>query len=59
MNEAGFNSTAFLSWARRDGKVECDYGRATKVKRIPGLSSPARCVCIVNPTMLEEVTNEF
>jgi len=55
MNEAGFNPTAFLSWAKREGKIECDGGRTTKVKRIAGLSSPARCVCLNLPMLMEQI----
>ncbi len=55
MNEAGFNPTAFLSWAKRDNKIDCDSGRTTKIKRIPGISNTARCVCIRVPIALEEV----
>lgn len=55
MTDAGFNPTAFLSWAKRTGNIETDCGRTTKVKRIPGLGSTARCVCINSPMLLEEI----
>lgn len=59
MNEAGFNPTAFLSWAKRDGKLDHDHGRTTKVKHIPGLATQARCVCLNLPVLMEEVTCDF
>lgn len=47
MKAAGFNSQAFLSWAKRTGRiVTCEEkGRTTKLKRIYGTSNPVRCVC--------------
>lgn len=59
MNEAGFNSTAFLSWAKRDNKIDFDHGRTTKIKHISGLASQARCVCLNLPILMEEITSEF
>ena len=45
MQNAGFNPTAFLSWAKRRGILECDNdGRRTKSSRIAG--STVKTVCI-------------
>lgn len=43
--QAGYNATAFLSWAKRRGILECDKdGRRTKSSRIAG--STVKTVCI-------------
>jgi uncharacterized protein (DUF927 family) len=42
---AGFNSTAFLSYAKRAGMLLCDPEKRTKKARIT--NSPTNCVCIV------------
>ena len=43
MKEGGFSPDSFLSWAKRQGKIECDHaGRNTKSKWLNG--SSARCV---------------
>lgn len=44
MKDNGFNATAFLSWAKRCGHIECSEKRATKQKRIKGFSQPVWCV---------------
>ena len=44
MAAAGFNSTAFLSWAKRKGTLQCDSGKRTKKARING--TPTNCVCV-------------
>ena len=44
MLSAGFNSTAFLSWAKRKGYLLTDNNRKTKRSRIAG--NVANCVCI-------------
>lgn len=45
MQQAGFNSASFLSWAKRRGILECDKdGRRTKSSRIAG--SIVKTVCI-------------
>ena len=50
MNEAGFNPTAFLSWARREGVIEIGAeGRSTKSKRIDG--QICRCVWLVRKSI--------
>lgn len=45
MSNQGFNSTVFLSWAKRKGMLRCDGDRRTKNVRIAG--SLANCVCIM------------
>ena len=52
MNNAGFNSTSFLAWAKRRGFLDCNDGRSTKRARIAG--SVTNCVCI-KKDMLENV----
>ena len=48
MSLAGFNSTAFLSYAKRLGLLLCDPDKRTKKARIA--NSPINCVCILkNP----------
>lgn len=48
MSLAGFNSTAFLSYAKRLGLLLCDPDKRTKKARIT--NSPTNCVCILkNP----------
>jgi hypothetical protein len=49
MTDAGFNPDSFLSWAGKAGLVERQGKHLTKVKRIKGLASPARCVCLTLP----------
>jgi hypothetical protein len=47
MSEAGYSSTSFLSWAKRNGKIICDYqGKSTKTTRIKGVPGTPRCVCL-------------
>lgn len=45
MQDQGFNSTAFLSWAKRRDLIDCADGRRTKRTRID--SAIANCVCII------------
>lgn len=45
MGNAGFNSTAFLSWAKRKGYIKTDNGKRTKKARITGKT--VNCVCIL------------
>ena len=44
MGNGGYNSTAFLSWAKRNGVTHTDNGKRTKKARITG--SATNCVCI-------------
>jgi uncharacterized protein (DUF927 family) len=45
MSLAGFNSTAFLSYAKRLGLLLCDPDKRTKKARIT--NSPTNCVCLL------------
>lgn len=45
MSLAGFNSTAFLSYAKRVGLLLCDPDKRTKKARIT--NSPTNCVCLL------------
>lgn len=56
MTENGYNPEAFLSWAARNGLIECQSGRHTKQKRINRLGISMRCVCLNIPQ--EEETGE-
>ena len=44
MGNCGFNSTAFLAWAKRNDVIITDNGKRTKKARITG--SATNCVCI-------------
>ena len=44
MGNAGFNSTAFLAWAKRNDLIATDAGKRTKKARIVG--SATNCVCV-------------
>ena len=44
MGNGGYNSTAFLSWAKRNNVTYTDNGKRTKKARITG--SATNCVCI-------------
>lgn len=55
MQNAGYNSTAFLAWAKRNGKLVCDSGRRTRKTRISGISTD--CVCIVKNSQKEHTEN--
>lgn len=44
MKNEGFNSTAFLSWAKREGILETDQNRRTKKARIG--TNLTNCVCL-------------
>lgn len=50
---AGYNSTSFLSWAKRHGHLDCDKdGRRTKKARI--CDSIVNTICIVKNEQVEE-----
>lgn len=59
MGNSGFNSTAFLAWAKRNDIIITDNGKRTKKARITG--SATNCVCIrknldeFEPEQFEEV----
>ena len=44
MGNAGFNSTAFLAWAKRNDLIATDAGKRTKKVRIIGAAT--NCVCV-------------
>jgi hypothetical protein len=58
MLDAGYNPTAFISWAARHGKIERGQERLTKTKRIKGFSNPVRCVWLMLPALLEDIKND-
>ena len=45
MQNAGFNGTAFLAWAKRANLISCDDSKRTKKYRIT--SNPINCVCFI------------
>lgn len=55
MKNEGFNSTAFLAWAKRMDYLITDGSRRTKNARIEG--NLTSCVCIKNKSEWEEVEN--
>lgn len=44
IEDKGYNSAAFLSWAKDKGVIDCDMNKRTKNKRING--EQLRCVCV-------------
>jgi hypothetical protein len=60
MSLAGFNSTAFLSWAKRNNLLICDKNKRTKKSRVMPGGSVLNCVCIVtNKENKEESDEDF
>lgn len=60
MSLAGFNSTAFLSWAKRNNLLLCDKNKRTKKTRVTPGGSALNCVCIVtNKENKEEIDEDF
>lgn len=62
MSFQGFNSTAFLAWAKRQGYLSASKERRTITSRIAG--TPTNCVCIVKkseslPDDFEELEDDF
>ena len=60
MGNGGYNSTAFLSWAKRNGVTYTDNGKRTKKARIIG--SATNCVCIrknLSEEMIAEKKDEY
>ena len=51
MSNEGYNSTAFLSWAKQNGVIDCSGNKTTKPKRI--LGRVTRCVFLKNAKMDE------
>ena len=56
MGNGGFNSTAFLAWAKRNDIIITDNGKRTKKARITGNST--NCVCI-KKNLSESETAQF
>lgn len=56
MGNGGYNSTAFLAWAKRNGVTITDNGKRTKKARITG--SATNCVCI-RKNLSEFETSQF
>lgn len=50
MSMAGYNSTAFLSWAKRNDVLDCDKDRRTKKVKILGSSVNAVCLARTKET---------
>ena len=60
MGNGGYNSTAFLSWAKRNSVTYTDNGKRTKKARITG--SATNCVCIrknLSEDMIQETKEDF
>lgn len=59
MQNAGFNSTAFLSWAKRMDLLVCDKDKRTKKARIT--NGTTNCVCIIkkNEEDLPEIDDDL
>ena len=57
MQMAGFNSTAFLSWAKRQAILITSEGRRTIVSRVAG--TPTNCVCITKERDFEPIDYDF
>lgn len=51
MRDNGYNPASFLSWAKRNGVIQCGEGASerhlTRKKRIKGFSVAPRCVCLL------------
>ena len=59
MGNQGFNSTAFLSWAKRMDLLVCDANKRTKKARIT--NGATNCVCIIkkNEEDLPEIDDDL
>ena len=60
MGNGGFNSTAFLAWAKRNNVTYTDNGKRTKKARITG--SATNCVCIrknLSEDMIQETKEDY
>ena len=57
MQMAGFNSTAFLAWAKRRGILKTAEGRRTIVSRIAG--TPTNCVCLLKEQDFEPIDDDI
>lgn len=59
MSLAGFNSTAFLSWAKRNGYLVCDKNKRTRKARVTPGGSVLNCVCIKKSVEIDETDEDF
>lgn len=57
MQTAGFNSTAFLAWAKRRGLLTTAEGRRTIVSRVAG--TPTNCVCLLKEQNFEPIDDDI
>ncbi len=62
MSLQGYNSTAFLAWAKRSGYLIASKERRTITSRVAG--TPTNCVCIIKkseplPDDFEEIEDDF
>lgn len=46
LSSAGYNSVAFLSWARRKGVIECDKDKKRYTKMVRMNGTPKKMVCV-------------
>lgn len=53
LKNAGYNSTAFLSWAKRNNILECDNKRRTKNAQVNGTVVPTVCIIRKSETQLD------
>ncbi len=49
MTDAGFSPASFLSWADKAGRIERQGRNRTRMKRLKGVATNARCVCLALP----------
>lgn len=57
MQSGGFNSTAFLAWAKRRDLLLCDHDKRTKKTRVAG--SVTNCVCIKKQMTAPQIMINF
>lgn len=60
MQSAGFNSVAFLSWAKRQGLLSCDKdGRRTKKAKVAGSIIPTVCILRETDGVMPKIDDDF
>ena len=47
LSDGGFSPDSYLSWLQAEGILQTDKGNKKITKRIPGLGTTARCVCLL------------
>lgn len=52
MADAGYNSTAFLSWAKRKGILVCDRDKKRRTKKTRIANSLTNCVCMTKKDLI-------